>query len=224
MIHKKSFYTIHLPAGERVGPHNLDVISVLVGNLLGDGHAERRGNSTRFHLHMSDKNAQYVFWLHRFFADRGYCSPTAPSIKRQIGKQNRVYFSIKFRTFSFKSLNWLHDSFYVKEGGAALREGSGARKRVPTLIREVLTERALAVWIMDDGGRSGDGLKISTEGFSLDDHKVLQQAVCENFSLRPTIQRHTGKYLLYFKKSDFCALSSLVKPYTLPCMYYKLRI
>jgi hypothetical protein len=29
-----------IPARNRIGPHNLDIISVIVGNLLGDGWAE----------------------------------------------------------------------------------------------------------------------------------------------------------------------------------------
>ena len=214
MKKSNSFYTAALLADKRVGPHNQDVISVLVGNLLGDGYAEKRGNSTRFALHMSDKNAQYVFWLHKFFADRGYCSSTVPVAKKQIGKGNRVYFSIRFHTFSFKSLNWLYDLFYPSH-----QDG----KSVPPLVKDLLTERALAVWIMDDGGKSGDGLKISTEGFSLEDNRVLQRALSERFSIEPTIQRHKKSHILYFKKKDYEAISLLVKPYTLPCMYYKLK-
>lgn len=217
MKNKRNFYTANCIAEKRIGPHNQDVISVLVGNLLGDGYAEKRRNSTRFHLHMSDRNAQYLFWLHRFFADRGYCSPTRPSAKKQIGKINKVYLSIKFRTFSFKSLNWLHDLFYP-----SAQQEEKTIKRVPTLVKQLLTERALAVWIMDDGGKSGDGLKISTEGFSLQDNKVLQSALGERFLIEPTIQRHAGKHLLYFKKKDYERVSRLVRPYTLPCMYYKL--
>ena len=218
MTHKIFFHTISLSAKERIGPHDQDVISVLVGSLLGDGYAEKRGNSTRFHIHMSSKNAEYVFWLHNYFAKKGYCSPTVPSIKRQIGKGNRTYFSIKFTTFSFQSLNWLYDLFYREK-----EAGKRAKKCVPTLIKTLLTRRALAIWIMDDGGKSEDGLRVSTEGFSLEDNIVLQKALSDLFLIEPTIQRHTGKYLLYFKKSDYAKLSSLIKPYVLSCMYYKLK-
>lgn len=198
MKNKRGFYTANLFAEKRVGPHNQDVISVLVGNLLGDGYAEKRKNSTRFHLHLSNKNAQYVFWLHKFFADRGYCTPARPSVKKQIGKKNKVYFSINFNTFSFKSLNWLHDLFYPSHSPG---------KRVPAHVKELLTERALSVWVMKNGGKSENGLKISTEGFSLQDNKVLQKALSERFFVEPTIQRYKGKYLLYVKKKDISCLS-----------------
>ena len=49
---------------ERIGPHNLEVISLLVGNLLGDGSAEKRNKlgGVRFSLHMSQKNREYLNW------------------------------------------------------------------------------------------------------------------------------------------------------------------
>ena len=136
-----------------------------------------------------------------------------PPRKNRLERKRRY----TFRTFSFKSLNWLHDLFYPPA-----QQEEKTIKRVPTLVKQLLTERALAVWIMDDGGKSGDGLKISTEGFSLQDNRVLQSALGERFLIEPTIQRHAGKHLLYFKKKDYERVSRLVRPYTLPCMYYKL--
>jgi hypothetical protein len=47
-------------AKNRIGPHNKDIISVLVAKLLGDGHAEKRSNSIRFSIHMSSKNIEYL--------------------------------------------------------------------------------------------------------------------------------------------------------------------
>jgi hypothetical protein len=41
-IIQRSFYTKKLQACERVGPHNLDIISTLVGNLLGDSWGEKK--------------------------------------------------------------------------------------------------------------------------------------------------------------------------------------
>ena len=211
-IFKRKFYTQKLSAKQRIGPHHIQVLSVLVGNLLGDGHAEKRNNSTRFQIHMSSKNAEYVFWLHKLFAENGYCSSTKPVVKRQIGKNNKVYFSIKFRTFSFSSLNFLYDCFYIE-----------GKKTVPTNIENLLTEQALAIWVMDDGGKSGSGMKISTESFSLQENLFLQKVFKQKFGIEPTIQRHKEKNILYFKKGDCIRLCMLIKPHTLPCMYYKLN-
>ena len=50
-------------------------------------------------------------------------------------------------------------------------------------IAQLLTGRALAVWIMDDGGKGGVGSKISTESFTLQEVKCFQQALLTNFVL-----------------------------------------
>ena len=54
-------------AKQRIGPHQEEVVSTLVGSLLGDGYAEKRSNVTRIHIHMSSRNVSYIHFLHRFF-------------------------------------------------------------------------------------------------------------------------------------------------------------
>lgn len=219
---KRNFYTQNLFSKERVGPHNEDVISVLVGNLLCDGYGEKRKNSTRFQIHMSSRNAEYVFWSFKFFAEKGYSFPKKPVVKKQIGKKNSIYFSIKWRTFSFSSLNFLYDSFYSTNKDTIERNQN--IKKVPTNIYSLLTQQALAIWIMDYGGKSGSGLKISTQSFCYEDNLLLQKTLKIKFSIEPSIQHHKDKYSLYFKKNQIFSLYSIVKPYILPCMRYKFNV
>ena len=225
---KRNFYTQKLYAHQRTGPHNKDVLSVLVGNLLGDGHAEKRNNSTRFQIHVSSRNAEYVFWLHKFFAKKGYCSPRKPVVKKQIKKNNTIYFSIKFKTFSFSSFNFVYDSFYVSL--------NKQKKFIPTNIKPFLTEQALAIWVMDNGEKSGSGMKICTEKFCFSENLLLQKTLSEKFCVKPIIQHNYsvslpcipskgyGNTVLYFKKSDLLSLSLVIKSHMLPCMYYKLNL
>ena len=172
----RNFYTSTVFAKKRIGPHNEKVISVLVGSLFGDGYAEKRNNATRFHIHISSKNAEYIFWLHTFFTEKGYCSPNKPKVKKQIRKNNTVYYFIKFRTFSFSSLNWLYDFFYTPE--------EKKRKIIPAHISSLLNEQALAIWFMNDGGKSGSGVKISTQRYTYSEISLLQKAIFEKFSLK----------------------------------------
>nr|ABX82570.1 putative site-specific DNA endonuclease [Trebouxia aggregata] len=284
---------------EKIGPHNKDVISVLVGNLLGDGYGEKIKNKSRFQINISSRNAEYVFWLHKFFASQGYSSPKKPVPKKQIGKKNTVYFSIKFKTFCFSSLNFLYDSFYStnkknieKTHRKAARAACAAllvkiedfkskevlnssirdtkksmgrdksfypfqkpthrkqsflqqknnswssfvcipkdtflttekKKTVPTNIYSLLTQQALAIWIMDQGEKSYNGLKINTKSFCFEENLLLQKTLKTKFNLQPSIQRHKDKFSLYFKSKQIFSLYSIVKPYILPCMRYKFNV
>jgi hypothetical protein len=60
-------------AANRIGPHNLDVISVLVGSLLGDCYASKRSvEGTRLVYKQSIVHKDYLFWLFNFFHSRGW--------------------------------------------------------------------------------------------------------------------------------------------------------
>lgn len=216
----RHFYTSRLLVKKRIGCHEKDVISVLIGNLLGDGFAEKRNNATRFHIHISNKNAEYVFKLHCFFKNKGYCSTEKPKVKKQIGKKNTVYFSIKFRTFSFSSLNYIYEVFYKQKSA----NEKSFKKVIPENISSFLTEKAFAIWFMDDGGKSGSGYKISTESFSYYEISLLQHAILKNFNLQCSIQKHKHQFVLYFAKKDTLFFSSIVKPNMYSCMYYKLHV
>lgn len=211
----RSFFMIRERAHLKIGPHNKDVIDTIVGSLLGDGWGEKRVGSTRFHLHMSVKNVEYLDYLHKFFIKNGYCSANKPRKAKQIAKSGQIYYSIKIRTFSFTSLNYIYDAFYDKNG----------YKHIPINISELLSPRVLAIWIMHDGGVSREGVKISTEAsFPLEDIKRLQAALFERFGLKYTIQRHKKQYILYLSLKQLPLLSAVVKQHMIPSMHYKLNL
>ncbi|CAI2195684.1 8292_t:CDS:2, partial [Funneliformis geosporum] len=70
----------HTRALRRIGPHNYDVLSLIMGSMLGDSHAERHGNGTRIRLQQESTNVEYLRWFHKFLASRGYCSTTKPKL------------------------------------------------------------------------------------------------------------------------------------------------
>jgi hypothetical protein len=57
-----AFIIPNIRAIKRIGPHNEDIISVLVGSLLGDCHAERLNNGgVRFTFKQSNIHKNYFF-------------------------------------------------------------------------------------------------------------------------------------------------------------------
>lgn len=56
----KSFHT-KVRASNRIGPHNQDVLSVIIGSLLGDAYANARTiEGTRICYRQSDKHMDYL--------------------------------------------------------------------------------------------------------------------------------------------------------------------
>jgi hypothetical protein len=47
---------------KRIGPHNLDILSLIIGSTLGDSHLEKRagGIGTRVIFEQSNKNVEYL--------------------------------------------------------------------------------------------------------------------------------------------------------------------
>lgn len=71
MMHRRFFYANTIRGINRIGPHNIDVISVIVGSLLGDARANKRsGEGVRIHFKQSSRHKEYVLWLYSFFFSR----------------------------------------------------------------------------------------------------------------------------------------------------------
>ena len=226
-IERVGFHSAALKGAQRIGPHRQDVLEGLIGNLLGDAFAERRGGSTRILLKQSAKKVQYITFLHQLMCKGGICNPKTPRLSKVVGKSGKQYFSTKFATYSFPSLNFIHEAFYVQD------DEKRFVKRVPPSIGDLLTERGLAHWIMDDGspyksGTKTGGLRLSTESFSFQDASILQKALLDNFSLQSSLHRHkmeSGSYkpIIYIPKNQRPRLKELCGKYFVDAMMYKLE-
>lgn len=96
-----------LPATSRVGPHNIDILSIIFGSLLGDSHGERRiiGNGTRISFTQEANHKEYLLWLHHIVSAIGYCTPTIPKIQIRLGTGGKMRYILRFHTFTYSSLN-----------------------------------------------------------------------------------------------------------------------
>ena len=74
----------------------------------------------------------------------------------------------------------------------------------------------------DDGSKSGSGFKIATCGFELEDIKILSFFLKDKFNLICSIHKDRKLYNLYIHKKSALNFVSLISPYLLPSMEYKL--
>jgi hypothetical protein len=153
-IQKRTFHC-RVKAGKRIGPHNIDVISVIVGSLLGDCYANRRSiEGTRLCYRQSIIHKDYLFWLYNFYFTRGYCSNLEPRMyTRILTKDNKAvtHYGYEFNTYTFRSFNWIHEMF-SKKGQMYLNPK----------IENYLTPLALATWKMSRGKFFKEELRLDT--------------------------------------------------------------
>jgi hypothetical protein len=134
---QRYYYISNIRAINRIGPHNEDVLSVIIGSVLGDAYVSNRsGEGVRIYYRQSIIHKEYLLWLYSYFYNRGYTSNLQPrQYSRTIkSKEGKLYYGYEFNTFTFRSLGWIHKIFY-KNG----------KKVIPLNISEYLTPLALAV-------------------------------------------------------------------------------
>ena len=197
----------------RIGPHNEEVISVIVGSLLGDGHAERLQNGgVRIRFRQQVKHKEYIFWLHGFLYERGYCTKNLPVLFEQ-KYRDKIYQAYRFGTLGFSSWMWLYKLFYT----------NNKVKVIPKNISDLLTPLALAIWIMDDGTWK-PGVRIATNCFTKEEVELLSLALDSKFKLKSSLHKNNKNYQLYIKQESLPLLRKLVLPYMVPSMLYKLGL
>ena len=220
-FHIKTNNIARLRSDLRIGPHNEDVISVLIGSILGDTHLERRerGIGTRVIFEQCNRNVEYIMWFHKFFSSRGYCSLSKPKLITRIKKDNKIFFQYRVTSYTFTSLNWLHDMFYNITNDKYV-------KIIPQQLEKYLTPLALAIWFMDDGSKIGKTVTIATNCFQVSDLEFLCKLLKNKYKLEASIQKSglNKGHILYIKKKSLNKFIEIVKPYILPSMLYKLHL
>jgi ubiquinol-cytochrome c reductase cytochrome b subunit len=216
----------------RIGPHNIDILSVLICGMLGDwwGHKikTQSGSSVRFSIEQSINNSAYIHHLTNIFNNWGYSSYIVPKLVKKSESKNQNSnllnnkndrFNYRLTLFTFSSLIWIYDSFYIEENGKII-------KKVPVWIDEFVTPIGLAHWIMQDGSRqSNQGIYIATNSFTYEECDYLCKILEKKYKLRATVVKtgHVNQWRISIWKESMVTLVSIVKPYIIDEMKYKFK-
>lgn len=212
----------------RVGPHNIDVLSIIICGMLGDwwGNKIKRAqmDSVRFSIEQGVKNSAYVHFLNVLLFELGYCSSVTPKllVKSESKHDKRLdtsitRFNYRLTIFSFTSLLWIYDSFYHEVNGVTT-------KRIPAWIGEFITPLGLAHWIMQDGSRQkGQGISLATNSFTYADCVFLSKILQDKYNLKTSVVKagFEEQWKISIWKNSMTDLVSIVKPHIIDEMKYK---
>lgn len=184
---------------------------LVLGSILGDGHLKgdlSKNHSIRLQIAHSPK--QKIYLLSKYKIIQPIISSTITN-NTIINLRYKKGFIEEFRltTKSCKFLTEMKSSFYQ----------NGKKGICKKLIYE-LNDLGLAIWYFDDGYLTTHGYRISTNFFSLEELKVLQNMLLKNFDIKSNIHKGNILYIPSLYKDRF---TELIKPYATDDVKYKLH-
>lgn len=209
-------------------PLDKEILEIIYGSLLGDASAEKRkgGKGTRILFYQEGSHNEYLLFLHRLIANLGYCNTNIPKLQTRISNNGKIRKIIRFSTWTYDQFNEIHKNWYIPapSGSGYGASAPNGKKVLPNDIDQFLSPLALAIWIMDNGGKIGKGLKLATNNFTLNEVKQLIAILDVKYNIKSTIHK-TGaidQYNIYILSDSMPILVKKIKPYIVPSMKYKL--
>lgn len=205
---------------------------LLFGSLLGDGHLSPNQNGTEFRYRINHcaKDVKYIYQKFDILGDIVESPPTyyeLPEDKRT----NKSYKRYFFNTIHTPALRFYWGMFYRK---VKKEDGSvGFTKVVPTKEQIIanLTPQAMAWWFMDDGSAKDPfkttAMRISTDGFPLEQQNRLCNAIQERYDLKiyaQTKNKKKGIYNIYIPAPSAEKFVNIIKPFVIDTMHYKIPL
>ena len=214
----------------RIGPHNIDALSLIICGMLGDWWGNKikgqQMDSVGFSIEQGVRNSAYIHDLTIILHELGYCSNVTPKlvVKSEASVDKRSYptstrYNYRLTTYSFTNLLWIYNSFYNEVDGVIT-------KKIPEWIGEFITPIGLAHWIMQDGSRQMDqGICLATNSFTYEDCVYLSKILSVKYGLKTSVIKagHINQWKISIWKQSMSNLVLIVKPYIIDEMKYKFK-
>ena len=171
---------------------------IVIGSMLGDGYLTATTRGFAFRVNHSFQQQEYVDWK---YAQLKMFTNSSPR------KYENSYY---FRTVSHPFFGFLRQKFYVKN-----------IKILPKNINKWLTPLALTVWIMEDGSKDYNQLRINSQSFSRKENEALVRVLKAKFGITATINRDKDRFRLRIAAISMPILRQLIAPFIIPSMQYK---
>lgn len=191
---------------------------VVIGTLLGDAKLtfSDLGNAA-YVCEQGDLHKDYIDSLFKLFKD--YTKNDSLTEYTRVDKRtDKVTVSYHFSTVTLPIFYQYVELFYVK-----VPDTRRVIKVVPANISDLLTPRALAYWIMDDGQYvKRGGVTLCTDSFTLDEVNLLKGVLENKFGLICTLHVKNKGNRIYISGKSLPLLRAELTKYMHPSFMYKL--
>jgi len=189
-----------------------------IGLMLGDAclQTQNKGRNYRLKFEWGNINKLYTEHVYNLF-DEWVLSP--PHKKTRTNNKGNTVINWGFQTISHEAFNSLKDLFLINKHKGV----------VNNLIKNHLTERGLAYWFMDDGGKLdynknsiNKSIVLNTHSFTLNEVEMMSKELSDKFNLDTEVRLNKSKYVIVIKSDSYPVFNDLTQLHIIPSMRYKL--
>jgi hypothetical protein len=197
-----------------------------VGQLLGDGHADRSSptSNTRLSWSFGAAFSSYANFISGLYAL--YCNTGLKSVGVRAKKGGDTLSNYRLKTVTLPIFNIYHDMFYVFDATA-----NKYMKIVPSDIKELMSPITLAHLIMGDGNydEGRNRVRIYTNSFTHADCLLLAEAITSMGITTQVMKDKVGKdgsvqYVLTIGALQLGTLRECVGPHMDSSMLYRIGL
>jgi len=189
-------------------PRNLN--SVILGLLLSDGHLFKNNlGNTLFSFKQTIKRFDFTWTLFLKFSHfcQGYPKLDTTKIN------GKTFTGIYFSTRVYPCFTEWHNMFYKNN-----------KKIVPLELYNLLDYEALAYWIMGDGTKSGTGIVLQTQSFTVKECVFIISVLMHKFDLNCNIFMQRNQPTIYINSKSIKKIQDKLIPYFPISIRYKFKL
>ena len=189
-----------------------------IGLMLGDAslQTQNKGRTYRMKFEWSDKSKPYLLHVYNLFYEWVLSNPHK---KARLSPKGNLVVNWGFQTISHEAFNPLANLFL-----------NNSKKGIKnSLILDHLTDRGLAYWFMDDGGKldynknsKNRSIVLNTQSFTDKEVEIMSKELMAKFNLECEIRSNKSKKVIVISNNLDPLFYSLVSSYIIPEMRYKL--
>jgi DNA-binding CsgD family transcriptional regulator len=180
---------------------------VIIGSLLGDGSIDKHNNYYRLIIKHGEKQKDYIYYKYNLL--KRFSSKPSKNFRIDNREKFKDHIEYTLRTTTNSIFEEYRKNWYPDNKKIIYR---------PDFVK--IKPLGFAIWLMDDGYKSGNSIAISTDCFSINDLEFVCKFFKDSYNFDLTIQSPNR---LYIRSNSMNIIKEKIRKCFPESMLYKLR-